>query len=920
MNPMEELPKTFDPKANETLIAPLWSGAFIADQNSKKPPFSIVIPPPNVTGQLHMGHALDASVQDLLVRYHRMHGYNAVWYPGTDHAGIATQTVVERMLLAKENKRRTDMTKEEFLHYAFAWKEDYEKKILSQFKRLGSSCDWSRQRFTLDEVCSKTVNTMFKKLFDQGLIYRGLYLVNWDPVSETALADDEVEFEEKEGSLYTFQFRLSDQSGFIQVATTRPETMLADVAIAVHPKDEKYTSYHNKTFFHPLRKIDLPIVLDHFVDPEFGTGAVKITPGHDPNDYACAKRLGLEAINMMTSGGCVIEGHAPFSGLKMLEARQKIVEAMQKEGCLVKMEKHTHRVGISYRSKAVIEPFLSKQWFVNMRIFKEKLNAIVDNKEVEIIPQEWERTYHHWIDNLQDWCISRQLWWGHPIPIWYDKEDEERVICFAENGLPPEVEANPERYQKDPDVLDTWFSSALWPLSCTNWVENSQDFKTFFPTSVLVTGHDILFFWVARMILMSEVAVQTPPFKKVFLHGLIYAKSFWREKDSGHIEYVSQEERKQLELAEKLPKGVQFKWEKMSKSKGNVIDPIEMIDTYGVDAVRFTLLSLVSHSRQIDLDLRRFEEGRNFINKIWNAFRFTLPHLDNLDSIPNLVHDLLSEADKWILERLRQTSVEIDQFIDRYFINEAAQRVYRFFWDDFCAVYLEAVKPILFKKRGNAQDFETTRGVLLHVLLRSLEILHPFIPFITEEIYQHIRSQIKELSPLLALKQRAFDPNIHEVSHFEEALDWVQKIRNVRAEMQIPLGSVMHVHVLNHHERGKTPLNAIEVMETLTKSMFQFVEKIDEGDFGTKMSFPCATLFIPLPKEMLFKECIRIEKQLELVEKNMKGLKERLENQEFVAKAPQPLLESTQKQFKTLFEQRMQLKIQHEKLLHLTSN
>ncbi|MBM3195439.1 MAG: valine--tRNA ligase [Chlamydiae bacterium] len=916
---MQELPKTFDPQTNEALVNPLWNHAFVAQSLSKKPPFSIVIPPPNVTGQLHMGHALDASVQDLLIRFHRMRGFNAVWYPGTDHAGIATQTVVERMLLSKENKRRTDMSKEEFLAYAFAWKDEYEQRILSQFKRLGSSCDWSRQRFTLDDVCSKTVNTMFKKLFDQGLIYRGLYLVNWDPVSETALADDEVEFEEQEGKLYTFQFQLSDKSGFIQVATTRPETMLADVAIAVHPKDEKYAHIHKKTFYHPLRKIDLPIVLDHFVEPEFGTGAVKITPGHDPNDYACAKRLGLEAINMMTANGCVIEGHGPFSGLKMADARQKIVEMMQNEGHLVKIEKHTHRVGISYRSKAVIEPFLSKQWFVNMRAFKDRLNSVVANKEVELIPQEWERTYHHWIDNLQDWCISRQLWWGHPIPIWYDKQNEERVICYSSEGLPPEVEKNPERYRKETDVLDTWFSSALWPLSCTKWVENDQDFKTFFPTSVLVTGHDILFFWVARMILMSEVAVKKPPFKKVFLHGLIYAKSYWREGPSGHIEYVSKEERRQFETADKLPKGVHFKWEKMSKSKGNVIDPVEMIDTYGVDAVRFTLLSLVSHARQIDLDLRRFEEGRNFINKIWNAFRFTLPHLEGLDHIPPLPKKSLSDIDQWILERLRQTSIEIESFIDRYYINEAAQRMYRFFWDDFCAVYLEATKPVLFKKRGTLEDFERTRAVLVYILLQSLEIMHPFIPFVTEEIYQHIRVRIQGLEPLLALKQTTQSKEIYDIRHVDEALDWVQKIRNVRAEMQIPLGAEIEVLVIRDQKRKNSPLDATQVMETLTKSSFEFVDSIDEKEFGTKMTFSSATLFIPLPKELLFKECVRIEKQIEAIEKKMAGLKSRLENREFVAKAPPSLLESTQDQYTSFFEERLHLKNQHEKLLNLTS-
>lgn len=912
---MQELPKTFDPKANESLVNPLWEGVFKASAESSAPPFSIVIPPPNVTGQLHMGHALDASVQDLLIRYHRMRGYNVVWYPGTDHAGIATQTVVERMLLSTKNLRRIDLTKEEFLSYAFDWKNDYEKRILSQFKRLGASCDWSRQRFTLDEVCSKSVGTMFKKLFDQGLIYRGLYLVNWDPVTETALADDEVEYEEREGKLYTFQFRLSDETGFIQVATTRPETMLADVAIAVHPKDEKYLAYHGKTFFHPARKIDLPIVLDHFVDPEFGTGAVKITPGHDPNDYHCAKRLGLEAINMMAPDGSVLEGYEPYSGLKMAEAREKIVDEMKKQGHLVKIEKHTNRVGISYRSKAVIEPYLSKQWFVNMRAFKDRLNEVVRNKEVEIIPQEWERTYHHWIDNLQDWCISRQLWWGHSIPIWYDKENGDAPLCYIGPGNPPEVEKNPERYYKDPDVLDTWFSSALWPLSCTGWPSKTADFKTFFPTSVLVTGHDILFFWVARMILMSECAVQHPPFKKVFLHGLIYAKSYWREGQGGHIQYVTKEERNSFEMSDKVPKGVHFKWEKMSKSKGNVIDPVEMIETYGVDAVRFTLLSLVSHARQIDLDMRRFEEGRNFINKIWNAFRFTLPYLDGLTQVPHLKLDHVPVVDLWILEKFRQTSIEVNACIDRYFINEAAQKVYRFFWDDFCAVYLEAVKPLLFRKKGTEEEFERTRAVLVHVLIESLAMMHPFIPFVSEEIYQHIRKQLKDLDPLLALRQVRLQKGGNPISHFDEALDWVQKIRNVRAEMQIPPGVEIAIQVIEKSKREKTPLEAFEVIETLTKSKMHPVDHFKQGQFGTELSFLDATLFIPLPKEMLFKECVRLEKQLEAIEKKIEGLTGRLKNPEFVSKAPQALLQNTEEQYRTLLDDRIALKNQHEKLL-----
>jgi len=726
-------------------------------------------------------------------------------------------------------------------------------------------------------------------------------------VTETALADDEVEHEEHEGKLYTFQFPLSDRSGFISVATTRPETMLADVAIAVHPKDAKYLAYHGKTFLHPARNIDLPIVLDHFVDPEFGTGAVKITPGHDPNDYACAKRLNLEAINMMTSDGRVIEGHGIYSGLKMVEAREKIVTEMDRLGFLVKIEKHMHRVGISYRSKAVIEPYLSKQWFVNMRSSKERLKAVVENNEVEIIPAEWVKTYLHWIDNLQDWCISRQLWWGHPIPIWYDIEDESRVFCHIGEGVPPEVAANPERYRKDPDVLDTWFSSALWPLSCTQWPEKSADFKAFFPISVLVTGHDILFFWVARMILMSEFAVKAPPFKQVFLHGLIYAKSYWRIKESGHIEYVSKEERQAFELMDKPPKGVHFKWEKMSKSKGNVIDPVEMIETYGVDAVRFTLLSLVSHARQIDLDMRRFEEGRNFINKIWNSFRFTLPHLEGCKYTPHLITKGIDLADEWILEKLNLTIQEVKECIDRYFINEAAAKVYRFFWDDFCAVYLEAIKPVLFKKRG---DFEKSRAVLVHVLIESLSLLHPFIPFVTEEIYQHIRNLVPGLEPLLAKRQMGATPPRFNVAAFEEALDWIQKIRNVRAEMQIPPGTEIEILV-----KTDKIVETTETIQTLTKSRIILVDVLHQDAFGTSLPMAQATLFIPLPKELLFKECNRLEKQIEAVHKKIDGLKGRLENQEFVAKAPPELLKTTQEQHQLLLDELFALKGQHERLL-----
>jgi valyl-tRNA synthetase len=666
---MSSLSKGYDPKLVEEKWYSFWeeSGFFHADVHSSKPPYCIVIPPPNVTGALHMGHALVDTLQDILIRVKRMQGFEALWVPGTDHAGIATQAVVERQLFATTGKRRSEFTREDFLKHVWDWKEQCEGRILDQIRKLGCSCDWKRLRFTMDEGCNKAVRTVFHKMYQDGLIYRGDYLVNWDPVTQTALSDDEVEHEERSSFLWHIRYPLEDGKGHIVVATTRPETMLGDSAVAVHPDDERYRSLIGSRIRLPLTGRLIPIVADPFVDPQFGSGAVKITPAHDFNDYELGQRHNLQMINIMTPDGRINEEGGVFAGLSMEESRHQVLTKLKEEHLLERTEPHTLRVGLSYRSKAVIQPYLSKQWFVRMTHFKEQLLSAVREKRVSLIPPHWQETYEHWINNLRDWCVSRQLWWGHRIPIWYDKADPEHFICYAGEGVPPEVERDPARWQQDNDVLDTWFSSALWPFSTLGWPDQTEELKRFYPTSTLVTGHDILFFWVARMILMGEYVMRDVPFHNAFLHGLIYGKSYWRVRPDGMISYVDSAEKKRYDLGAPVPSDVESKWEKMSKSKGNVLDPIELIKDYGTDALRMALCSSVTYARQIDLDLRRFEEYKNFANKLWNGARFVLlnlqggelPALSAEALMQGLDESELSLEDRWILSVLNRTIKEL---------------------------------------------------------------------------------------------------------------------------------------------------------------------------------------------------------------------------------------------------------------------
>lgn len=908
-----ELPKAYEPHEKEKKWISFWEEKkfFVADSSSKKPPYCIVIPPPNVTGVLHMGHALVNTLQDILIRWKRMSGFEALWVPGTDHAGISTQTVVERHLMAKEGKRRTDYTRDEFLKHVWQWKEDHENKILGQLKRLGASCDFSRLRFTMDEGCNVAVRTMFKRLFDQGLIYQGNYLVNWDPVTQTALADDEVEYEERETSLWHFKFPLQGQSGHCTIATTRPETMLGDVAVAVSPKDNRYKHLVGKNIVHPITGKLIPIIADNFVDPEFGTGMVKITPAHDPADYQMAFRHNLELINVLTPDGKINENGGAYQGLSKQEAREKIVQAMQNQGLLETIQRHTHRVGVSYRSKAIIEPYLSKQWFVKMDKFAERLKKIVNDGEVKIIPSSWENTYFHWIDNLRDWCISRQLWWGHRIPVWHNKENPDQIICYDGVGVPPEVAKDPRHWEQDPDVLDTWFSAGLWPFSTLGWPEKTADLAKFYPNHVLITGHDILFFWVARMMFMGDYALDKAPFPETFLHGLIYGKSYFRRNEDGGITYIMGDEKKQYDMGVAPPQGVHSKWEKLSKTKGNVIDPLEMIEVYGTDALRMTLCSIANQTPQIDLDRRRFEEFKNFANKVWNGSRFVLMHLEDLSS-EELAKGLgpLALEDKWILSALNETIAETTKALEGYNFDKAATTAYEFFWNKFCAYYVEIVKPVLYGKQGTVADKINKQKVLTIVLCSAIRLMHPITPFITEEIFHYLKEQfpnlsVKQSDPYTQETVEALQAAACTVASYPKALEkkaeeteeafalidkMLYSIRNIRGEMKIPPQTASDLFIVGASETIRKNIHILTALVKIDKC--ETLDKMPDlkGFFATGVVGDI-TLIIPLPEELAKAEKGRLEKEKERLIKTIENLNKLFANEEFCQKASPEIIE-----------------------------
>ena len=861
---IEDLPTVYDAKDTEESIYKFWEDGeyFKADANSQKPPYSIVIPPPNVTGVLHMGHALDETLQDILVRYHRMAGYETLWVPGTDHAGLATQNVVERQL-AKEGLTRYDLGREKFVERTWEWTNEHKSAILDQCKRLGASFDRSRERFTFDKGCSDAVKEVFVRLYEKGLIYKGKYIVNWCPRCNSAISDVETEYATEQGHMWEISYPLKDESGAIIVATTRPETIFGDVAIAVHPDDHKYSELVGKTVIIPLSGREIPIIADEYVDKNFGTGAVKITPAHDPNDFEVGQRHNLKPIWVINNDGTMKAcGEVPqeLHGLDRYEAREKIVGMLSYNNFLLRTREHEHNVGKCQRCGTTIEPLLSEQWFVKMEPLAKEAIAAVKDGRIKFVPDRWEKNYLGWMENIRDWCISRQIWWGHQIPAYYHKVTGEMVVA-KENP-------DPENYVQDTDCLDTWFSSGLWPFSTMGWPNTeSEDFKKFYPTTTLVTGFDIIFFWVARMITMGLEFTQKAPFSTVYIHGLI--------RDE--------------------------KGQKMSKSKGNTIDPVKIIDKYGCDALRFTMTSLCTYGGQdIKMSEERFEYGRNFANKIWNASRFVLMNLDGVDD-KDVDYSNLTIADKWILDKLNKTAKEINENIKEFRIGEVAHVLYDFFWNSYCDWYVEIAKIQL-------QDSElkaNTQRVLRYVLDMSLRMLHPVMPHITERVWQLIPKPAKQLgddemkSAIIVSDFPVYRKELEftkEAQEMELVFETITSLRNVRQSFNISTSIKCDIEI--RAEKDEKPI--FEEIEAYIKRLAR-VENISYADENAPVPPKSATAVVSASKIILpladlidlDAEIARQQKKLDKLTNEKKSLLGRINNPKFVANAPKELIEQT---------------------------
>ena len=854
---IEDLPTVYDPKATEDEMYRFWEegGFFKADAKSKKPPYSIVIPPPNVTGVLHMGHALDETLQDILTRYHRMSGYETLWLPGTDHAGIATQNVVEKKLREK-GLSRYDLGREKFLEETWAWANEHKSAILDQCKRLGASFDRTRERFTFDKGCSDAVKEVFVRLYEKGLIYKGKYIVNWCPRCRSAISDVETEYATEQGHMWEISYPVKGESGAIIVATTRPETIFGDVAIAVHPDDHKYSELVGKTVIIPLSGREIPIIADEYVDRNFGTGAVKITPAHDPNDFEVGKRHNLKPIWVIDGEGKMKAcGEVPqeLHGLDRYAAREKIIGMLSYNNFLLRTRDHEHNVGKCQRCGTTIEPLLSEQWFVKMEPLAKEAIAAVKDGRIKFVPERWEKNYLNWMENIRDWCISRQLWWGHQIPAYYHNQTGEMVVA-RENP-------DPANYTQDPDVLDTWFSSGLWPFSTMGWPNtDSEDFKKFYPTTTLVTGFDIIFFWVARMITMGLEFTGKAPFSTVYIHGLI--------RDE--------------------------KGQKMSKSKGNTIDPVKVIDKYGSDALRFTMTSLCTYGGQdIKMSEERFEYGRNFANKIWNASRFVLMNLDGVDN-NNIEFDNLTIADKWILDKLNSTAKEINENIETFRIGETAHVLYDFFWNSYCDWYVEIAKIQL---QDAALKLNTQR-VLRYVLDMSLRMLHPIMPHITERVWQLIPKN-SEFPAIIVADFPVYSEKLafpKEAREMELVFETIKSLRNVRQSFNISTSLKMDIEI----RAAEDEKPVFEAIESYIKRLAR-VENITYADVNAPVPQKTATAVVSASKIVLslenlidFNEEIkRQQKKLDKLTGEKKSLEGRINNPKFVANAPKELIQQT---------------------------
>ena len=852
----KELPKVYEPQEVEGRIYEMWekNGCFEGHRDPDKKPFTIVMPPPNVTGQLHMGHAMDSTLQDILIRFKRMQGYAALWVPGTDHAGIATQIKVEEELRKNEGLTRYDLGREKFLERVWDWKNKYGNRIVEQQKKLGASCDWSRSRFTMDEGLSKAVRHVFVSLYKKGLIYKGSRIINWCPNCVTALSDAEVEYQDKPGSFWHIRYPIQGEEGrYVIVATTRPETMLGDTGVAVNPNDDRYKDIVGKKCILPLVGREMPIVADEYVDMEFGTGCVKMTPAHDPNDFEVGLRQNLETIRVLDDNGKVVEGYGKYSGMDRYEARKAIVADLEEQGYLVKVEPHQHNVGTCYRCHNDVEPLISAQWFVKMKPLAEEALRVVNEGEVKFVPDRFSKTYTNWMENVHDWCISRQLWWGHQIPAWTCQECGH--ITVSEDD-PTECEhCHSKNIKQEEDVLDTWFSSALWPFSTLGWPEETEDYKYFYPTDVLVTGYDIIFFWVARMIFSGCEHTKKPPFHTVFIHGLV-------RDDKGR---------------------------KMSKSLGNGIDPLEMANQYGADALRFNLVTGNSPGNDMRFYTERCEAMRNFANKIWNASRFLMMNL-TIDKCE--LPEKLELEDKWILSKLNSVIPEITENMERYELGVAAQKVYDFIWDSYCDWYIELTKTRL---QGEDEDSKIrAQQVLCYVLTQILKLLHPFMPFITEEIWQALPHE----GDYLMLQQW---PEHHvnldfpeEEKAMELIMDAIRAIRVRRAEMNVPPSKKAQL-TISTLEQAVFHQGIPFLKRLAYASDVKVVEATEEVDTQgmVVVTTHAARLYLPLAELVdLDKERARIQKELDKNRKELDKLETKLNNPGFVNKAPANVVEA----------------------------
>ena len=880
-----ELSKSYNPKDFEQRIYDQWleNKAFSPDKDGKEH-FTVVMPPPNVTGILHMGHALNNTLQDIIIRYKRMKGYRTLWVPGTDHAGIATQNVVERQL-AREGKRRQDLGREKFIERTWQVKDKHHEIITSQLRKMGCSCDWDHERFTMDEGLSKAVREAFVTLYERGLIYKGQYLVNYCPKCGTALADDEVEYENMPGKLYDVRYPYADGSGYITVATTRPETMFGDVAVAVNPEDERYTAVVGKELLLPLTDRKIKIIADSFVDKEFGTGMVKITPAHDPNDWECGRRHNLEAINLLNPDGTLNENvPEKYRGLDPVAARRLVVEDLKEGGYLVKETDHAHDVGHCYRCHTVVEPYLSDQWFVSMKGMAQKALKALSDGDIVFYPKRWENTYIHWMENIRDWCISRQLWWGHRIPVWYCKDCGKMIVSRTDVTECPDCGSH--NLEQDPDVLDTWFSSWLWPFSTLGWPEKTADLDTFFPTDTLVSAYDIIFFWISRMIMASEEFMGRAPFKDIVITGLV------RDKQG----------------------------RKMSKSLGNGIDPIEVIDLYGADAMKFTLCYLAAQGQDVQIDMDSFKMGSRFANKIWNATRFLLMNAECRNLVP-VTADRLNVMDKWIYTRFNAAVTAIDKAMDSYRFNDAAQTVYSFFWNDFCDWYVEAAKQRLM--HGSDEEKDLSISIMIDLLEKSMRLMHPFLSFVTEEIYQKLPG-----TDGLLISKSWPEADIDFVFVKEEALagHLQEAVRIVRAaRSQLGIGPEKRFSVVIRPAEGFEASDLFEDQKALMASFMGASEVIVDRTASVDVSQAYPSGAQGYEVFCFVKEAIdvdaeirKLEAEIAKAEKSLEGTMKKLNNPQFVSNAKSEAIEKERSK-KAEFEEKISQSREHIALLRKLS-